>query len=76
VHFDVDVLDPTLMAAVDSPLPDGLSTAEVEALLEPLVKHPAALRRQLTIYDPTLDPQRHAGRLLVDLLAEALGGDR
>jgi Arginase family len=44
VHFDVDVLDPTLMAAVDSPLPDGLSTAEVEALLEPLVKHPAALR--------------------------------
>jgi arginase len=76
VHFDVDVLDPTVMPAVDSPLPDGLSTAEVKALLEPLVKDPAALGLQLTIYDPTLDPQRHAARLLVDLLAEALGRDR
>jgi arginase len=76
IHFDVDVLDPSLMPAVDSPIPDWFSPGEVKALLEPLVQHPAALGLQLTIYDPTLDPQRHAARLLVDLLAEELARSR
>ena len=76
IQLDVDALDPSLMPAVDSPLPGGLSTGEVKALLVPLVRHPAALGVQLTIYDATLDPQRRAARLLVDLLADALGSDR
>lgn len=72
IHFDVDVLDPELMPAVDSPLPDGFSAAELESLVKPLVRHPAALGLQVTIYDPTLDPERSAARVLVDLLAEVL----
>jgi arginase len=75
IHLDVDVLDPALMPAVDSPLPDGLSTHELLELARPLIRHPAALGLQLTIYDPTLDPDRRGARLLVDLLA-ALLGDR
>ena len=72
IHFDVDVLDPELMPAVDSPLPDGFSAKELESLAKPLVRHPAALGLQVTIYDPTLDPERSAARLLVDLLAQVL----
>jgi arginase len=71
VHFDVDVLDPELMPAVDSPLPGGLDSSRAAELLGALLAHPAALGLQVTIYDPTLDPDGAAGRRLVDLLEHA-----
>jgi arginase len=74
IHLDVDALDPGIMPAVDSPLPHGFSIEEITSLMEPLVRHPAALGVQVTIYDPTLDTSRSGARLLVDLLAEVLGG--
>lgn len=37
VHVDADVLDPTVLPAVDSPDPDGLDHAELVRLLAPLV---------------------------------------
>ena len=72
IHLDADVLDPKEMPAVDSPEPGGLSFNEIGQLLTPLVRHPAALGLELTIYDPALDPDRAAGRRLVDMLEDVL----
>jgi arginase len=71
IHFDVDVLDPDLMPAVDSPLPGGLSFAQAAQLLGALVQHPAALGLQITIYDPTLDPDGSCASQLADMLEQA-----
>jgi arginase len=68
IHFDVDVLDPELMPAVDSPLPGGLDLRQAAALLAPLVHHPQALGLQVTNYDPALDPNRVGPPRLVGLL--------
>ncbi len=72
VHLDVDVLDPAVMPAVDSPLPGGPGLAELEDLLAPLVRHPKVLGLELTLYDPTLDPDRSAGARLVALMERLL----
>ncbi|MFP5285336.1 MAG: arginase family protein, partial [Thermoanaerobaculia bacterium] len=74
IHVDVDVLDPALMPAVDSPEPGGLSLEGLARLLAPLVRHPKALGMEVTIYDPELDPDRTAGSRLVDLLGEVFRG--
>lgn len=74
IHLDVDVLDPGLMPAVDSPEPGGLGWEELAKLLMPLVRHPKALGMEVTIYDPELDPDRTAGSRLVDLLGEVFRG--
>lgn len=71
IHFDVDVLDPKLMPAVDSPLPGGLDLRQAAALLAPLVRHPKALGLQVTNYDPAIDPDRAGAPRLVDVLERA-----
>lgn len=68
IHVDADVLDPVIMPAVDTPLPDGLSLDELAELLIPLVRHPQALGLQLTIYDPGRDPDGSGAQRLASLL--------
>jgi arginase len=60
IHVDADVLDPAIMPAVDTPLPDGLTLDALAELLTPLVRHPKALGLQLTIYDPIAIPMAAA----------------
>jgi arginase len=72
VHVDVDVLDPKLVPAVDSPEPGGMNLDELAELLIPLVRSPRARGMELTIYDPILDPDRLAGRHLITLLERVL----
>lgn len=72
VHLDVDVLDPAVMPAVDSPDPGGLTAAELTTLLHTLLASPLVGGMHLTIYDPERDPDGAAGRHLVRVLAEAL----
>ncbi|MFF8605973.1 arginase family protein [Streptomyces sp. NPDC015346] len=71
VHLDADVLDPTVMPAVDSPDPDGLLPDELTALLRPLVTSERCVGLNITIYDPDLDPAGTAGALLTDLVVAA-----
>jgi arginase len=73
IHVDVDVLDPRLVPAVDSPIPGGPDVEALTELLVPLVTHPRALGMQLTIYDPELDPGHRSGRRLATLLERVLG---
>lgn len=75
IHVDADVLDPTVLPAVDSPEPGGLTLPELSDLLTPLAMHPAALGLELTIYDPALDPDRSSAARLVELLHHVLAGN-
>jgi arginase len=72
ILVDADVLDPLVMSAVGSPEPGGPSIEELAAFLSPLVKHPLALGLAITLYDPSLDPDRSCARRLVALLETAL----
>lgn len=74
IHVDADVLDPSVLPAVDSPEPGGLSLEELGELLTPLAMHPAALGLELTIYDPALDPDRSSAARLTRLLEHVLTG--
>jgi arginase len=71
VHFDVDVLDPTVLSATGDPAPGGIDLAQALELLDVLVQHPAAVGMQLTLYDPTLDVSGSDARSLVSLLEQA-----
>src|SRR5579859_5707314 len=51
IHLDVDILDPSVMPAVDSPDPGGLSAAELTGLLAVLA--PRAVGAQVTVFDRT-----------------------
>jgi len=68
IHLDADVLDRTLMPAVDSPNPRGLDFAQLEDVLAALLASPGAVGMEVTIFDPDLDPggklaQRLAGTI-------------
>ena len=77
IHVDADVLNPEVMPAVGSPEPGGPDIDELAALLAPLVDHPRALGIALSLYDPSLDPDRSSAARLVELLAlSLLGGGR
>jgi arginase len=69
LHVDVDVLDPSILPAVDSPTPGGLTPEDVTTLLQILV--PRAAGAHITIYDPDLDPTGACATLLVDLITTA-----
>lgn len=72
MHLDVDVLDPAIMPAVDSPDPGGLTETELHELLVALLSSPKLVGMHVTIYDPEKDPGGEAGRLLVRILSSVL----
>jgi arginase len=76
IHVDADVLDASVMPAVDSPLGGGPGFVGLTELLAPLVTHPKALGMELTIYDPKLDPGLGCAKQLIELLAELLSPHR
>ncbi|RSS49904.1 arginase family protein [Streptomyces sp. WAC07061] len=71
IHLDADVLDPSVMPAVDSPDPGGLLPQELARLLGELARSPRCVGLNVTIYDPDLDPDARAGALLADLVVGA-----
>ncbi|MFF1460306.1 arginase family protein [Streptomyces sp. NPDC058330] len=75
VHFDADVLDPSVMPAVDSPDDGGLFPEELAPILRTLLRSPRCVGLNVTIYDPDLDPEGTAGTLLADLVVAALRED-
>lgn len=71
IHVDADVLDASVMPAVDSPNADGLTFAQLRELLAVLLASPRAVGLELTIYDPDLDPDGVHGRALADAIIAA-----
>jgi arginase len=70
LQVDVDILDPSVMPAVDSPDPGGLTAAELTALLQHLAPH--AIGISITVFDPDLDPSGDHARTLTDILTTGL----
>lgn len=71
LQLDVDVLDPAVMPAVDSPDPGGLDAALLVALLRRLA--PRAIGASVTVFDPELDPDGRYARLVTDVVVDGLG---
>lgn len=72
LQVDVDVLDPTVMPAVDSPDPGGLEAVHLIELLRALA--PRAIGASITVFDPDLDPDDRYAGLLVDIVDAGLSG--
>jgi arginase len=56
IHMDLDVLNDTIMPAVDSRQPDGLGYEEFNEILGLLLADAKATGLEITILDPDLDP--------------------
>jgi arginase len=72
VHLDVDVLDPSVMPAVDAPDPGGIAYPEMEMLLRGLVASPQCLGIEVTVFDPDFDTDGVYAQDLVNALVAAL----
>ena len=71
IHVDADVLDDAIMPAVDYRLPDGLSWSELTRTLRVALRSGRAVGLELTIYNPTLDPDGAGALELVRVLEDA-----
>jgi arginase len=72
VHLDVDVLDPSVMPAVDAPTPGGIAYPELEVLLRGLVTDPGCVGMEVTVFDPDFDAEGAYAADLVGTLVAAL----
>ena len=75
LHVDLDVLDQSVLAAVDSPGSPGLDGAALTALAGGLVRSDRIAGLDITIYDPDLDPGASRAADLVRWIA-AIAGQR
>jgi arginase len=71
IHLDVDVLDPKIMPAVDSPDPGGLDHDELVTLLGNLLASPQSVGLEVTVFDPDLDPDGTLAGQLTNILVAA-----
>jgi arginase len=73
IHLDADVLDDSIMPAVDYRLGGGgLSFSELSELLKTLVASDAAVGMDITIFNPLLDFDRSITRRFVSSLIQGL----
>jgi arginase len=73
IHLDVDVLDPSVMPAVDAPSPGGIAYRELEQLLRGLLAEPGCVGMEVTVFDPDFDLEGVHAQDLVATLVAALG---
>ena len=72
VHLDADVLDDSVMPAVDYRLPGGLTFAELSHLLMLLLMSKKTIGISITILNPTLDKDGSTTRNFVSSLVHGL----
>mgnify|MGYP001267569995 CR=1 FL=1 len=76
IHVDADCLDDAIMPAVDFRIADGLSTDDLVLLLRTALASDKPVGLDVTIYNPRLDQDGNAGRILVEALAAGLAQGR
>ncbi len=74
LHIDLDVLDQTVMPAVDEPGSPGLTYAEPTALVRALMGSGRVAGLDLAILDPDPDPAGRHALAIVDSIASAVEG--
>ncbi len=72
IHVDADCLDDAIMPAVDYRIPGGLSAEELMTVLRAALASGRAAGIEIAIYNPALDVNGMAGRVLTDILVEVL----
>jgi arginase len=72
LHVDLDVLDQSVLPAVDTPGQPGLTFDQLGQLLARLIGTGRVVGLDVTIYDPELDPAGEYAPQIVDCLASAL----
>ena len=72
IHFDVDVLDDSIMPAVDYRLAGGLTWAELHRVLQVATESHRASGLDITIFNPTLDADGRIAHDLVDAIVSGL----
>lgn len=73
IHVDADCLDDSIMPAVDYRMPGGLSADELVTVLRTALQSGRVVGIEVAIYNPALDEDGRAGRMLTTALAQALG---
>ena len=76
ISIDLDVVTPDEAPGVGTPVPDGVSGAELSRALERLGGRPDLAAVELVEYSPRLDPTGRTGRVAVEILRAALCGTR
>lgn len=71
IHLDADVLDDSIMYAVDYRLPGGITFSELSNLLRLLIMSKKAVGISITIFNPTLDKD---GSIAKDFVTSIVGG--
>lgn len=72
IHLDADVLDDSIMPAVDYRLPGGITFQELSNLLKLLLLSKKAVGISVTIFNPTLDKDGSITRNFVSSIVEGL----
>jgi arginase len=72
VHLDVDVLDPSVMPAVDAPAPGGIAYRSWSCCCAVLVGSPECVGLELTVFDPDFDVEGVYAQDLVNTLVSGL----
>ena len=72
IHLDADVLDDTIMPAVDYRMPDGLQYEDMATLLHHLFATGRVVGMTITIFNPTLDTYGDIAQRFVDHLVRGL----
>jgi arginase len=72
LHVDVDVIDSTLLPAVDSPENCGLGWAEFDAALGAFLRDPKLVGLNIGIFDPELDLGGDLARQIATVLRRRL----
>lgn len=73
LHLDVDVLDRDAFPATDYLMPDGLSLAELRALMAPIASSSGLVGVDVTCFNPEKDSNGRCGAALADLLSSTIG---
>ena len=74
LHVDFDVLDQSVMPAVDSPGSPGLDYLQLTELVSALCASGRIVGTNFTIYDPERDPEARCTRPLVRCIADGVRG--
>jgi len=72
IHLDADVLDDSIMPAVDYHLDDGLSFSELSDLLKILFTSRRAVGMSITIFNPSMDSDGSIARKFVSSIVTGL----
>jgi arginase len=72
IHLDADVLDDSIMPAVDYRLNDGLSFSELSDLLTIIVSSGRTIGMDITIFNPNFDSDGSIAHKLVSSVLEGL----